>query len=156
LAPFFPLLRAGRQLNLSDKRYTETPHSVIYRHYEVMGRFARSLRVTAMREVRRLRHARLVPANYARGMHAAIRNWLKLDERYLPEKERVALEQAVQSSKVIQTIYSMRQELAALADKSSESKEQLVQKLEDWCRRAEESGINVLRNFSLQLRKYSR
>ncbi len=134
---------------------TETVQSVVYHHYEVLGRFASSLRVTAMREVRRLRHAHLIPSNYARRMRVAIKDWLKLDETHLPEQERIALKQAVQSSKVIQTIYSMRQELAALANKSSESKDLLVQKLEDWCRRAEESGINALQDFSRQLRRYS-
>ena len=67
----------------------------------------------------------------------------------------MVLKQAVQSSAVFQTIYSMRQELVSLANRSSESKEQLAQKLENWCRRAEESGINALREFSRQLRSYS-
>jgi stearoyl-CoA desaturase (delta-9 desaturase) len=133
----------------------ETVQSVVYHHCEVMGRFARALRVTAICEVRRMRHAREIHAKNARGMCGAIKGWLKLDEHYLSEKERFVLKQAVQSSKVIQTIYSMRQELAALANKSTESKEQLVQKLENWCRRAEESGIHALQEFSKQLRRYS-
>jgi len=133
----------------------DTVQSVVYHQYEVMGRFARALRVTAIREVRRMRHAREIHAKNASGMRGAISDWLKLDEHYLTDKERFVLKQAVQSSKVIQTIYSMRQELAALANKSTESKEQLVQKLENWCRRAEESGIHALQEFSQQLRRYS-
>ena len=134
---------------------TETFQSIVYHHYEVMGRFARSLRATAISEVRRLRNARAIETKNTSGMRAAIKDWLKLDENYLTEKERFMLMQAVQSSKVIQTIYSMRQELAAMANKSGETKEQLVQKLENWCRRAEESGINALQEFSQQLRRYS-
>ena len=134
---------------------TETLQSIVYHQYEVMGRFARSLRVTVNTEIRRLLNERAIQAKNAKGMRGAIKHWLKLDENYLPEKERLVLKQAVQSSKVIQTIYSMRQELVALANKSNESKEQLALKLENWCRRAEESGINALREFSLQLRSYS-
>lgn len=120
-----------------------------------MGRFARSLRETANSEIRRLLHARAIHAQHARGMRGAIKLWLKIGENYLSEKERMALTQAVQSSAVFQTIYSMRQELVALANRSNESKEQLALKLESWCRRAEESGINALRDFSRQLRSYS-
>jgi stearoyl-CoA desaturase (delta-9 desaturase) len=48
----------------------------------------------------------------------------------------------------------MRQELTALWQRSSASKEQLVRQLEDWCRRAEASGIVALQDFSRRLRCY--
>jgi stearoyl-CoA desaturase (delta-9 desaturase) len=54
----------------------------------------------------------------------------------------------------LQTVYSMRQELMALIARTNASREQLLQQLEDWCRRAEESGIAALQDFSRQLRSY--
>lgn len=134
---------------------TETLQSIVYHQYEVMGRFARSLRETANKEVHRLLHAQEIQATSASRMRGAVKLWLKIGENYLSEKERMTLKLAVQSSAVFQTIYSMREELVALANRSGESKELLAQKLENWCRRAEESGINALREFSLQLRSYS-
>jgi stearoyl-CoA desaturase (delta-9 desaturase) len=56
---------------------------------------------------------------------------------------------------VLNTVYTMRQELSALWQRSSASKEQLVSHLEDWCRRAEASGIAALQDFSRQLRCYA-
>jgi stearoyl-CoA desaturase (Delta-9 desaturase) len=38
--------------------------------------------------------------------------------------------------------------------RSTASKEQPVIQLEDWCGRAEESGIGALREFSRTLRRY--
>jgi stearoyl-CoA desaturase (delta-9 desaturase) len=49
----------------------------------------------------------------------------------------------------------MRQELVALWNRSSASRDQLVAHLQDWCRRAEESGIGPLRDFSMRLRSYA-
>ena len=49
----------------------------------------------------------------------------------------------------------MRSELAAVWERSSASREQLVSQLQDWCRRAEESGIAPLREFSIRLRCYA-
>ena len=50
----------------------------------------------------------------------------------------------------------MRHELAALWERSNASKEQLVRQLQDWCRRAEASGIAPLVDFSERLRSYAR
>ena len=49
----------------------------------------------------------------------------------------------------------MRQELNALWERSTESSEQLLARLQDWCRRAETSGIPPLAQFSLQLKRYA-
>ena len=46
------------------------------------------------------------------------------------------------------------QELTGLWQRSSATKEQLVGQLEDWCRRAERSGIAPLQDFSRTLRSY--
>jgi stearoyl-CoA desaturase (delta-9 desaturase) len=49
----------------------------------------------------------------------------------------------------------MRQELAEVWGRSTLSKEQLVSMLQDWCQRAEASGIEALREFSLRLKSYA-
>ena len=69
--------------------------------------------------------------------------------------ERARLAPALESSKALQTIYAMRQELTALWQRSNESREQLLARLQDWCYRAEASDIVPLRNFSRELRSYS-
>ena len=56
---------------------------------------------------------------------------------------------------MLQQIYHMRQELAALWGRSTESSEQLLARLQDWCHRAEASGIAPLAQFSLQLKRYA-
>jgi stearoyl-CoA desaturase (delta-9 desaturase) len=49
----------------------------------------------------------------------------------------------------------MREELMSVWQRSTSTKDELVKQLEDWCRRAEESGIEVLQNFSRRLRCYA-
>ena len=58
-------------------------------------------------------------------------------------------------SKQLTTIYAMRQELNALWERSTETSEQLLARLQDWCHRAEASGIGPLAQFSLQLKRYA-
>ena len=56
---------------------------------------------------------------------------------------------------VRQTMHSMGGELKTLWERSAASKEQLVRRLQDWCQRAEASGIRPLVEFSQRLRCYA-
>ena len=56
---------------------------------------------------------------------------------------------------VLDTVHSMGRELPTLWERSTASKEQLVARLQDWCRRAEASGIRPLMEFSRRLRSYA-
>lgn len=49
----------------------------------------------------------------------------------------------------------MRRELVAIWERSSASSEQLLRDLQDWCNRAQQSGIARLEEFSARLRSYA-
>jgi stearoyl-CoA desaturase (delta-9 desaturase) len=132
---------------------TDTVQAVITHRYDVLAKFAISLQRTAVEEIRRLR-ASVIPELKDSRVLGAVQHWLERSARELPETERVVLDQALHSSSVLSTIDSMRHELTALWSRSAASKEQLLKQLEDWCRRAEGSGIGALREFSRTLRCY--
>jgi stearoyl-CoA desaturase (delta-9 desaturase) len=52
-------------------------------------------------------------------------------------------------------MHEMRVELVAIWDRSHATREQLLQQLQEWCARAEASGIKALQDFSLRLRSYA-
>ena len=83
-----------------------------------------------------------------------IKRWLQNDEQRLSAPERERMRVVLDNSKVLDTIHSMRRELIALWQRSSATKEQLLHQLEDWCHRAEASGIVALQDFSRHLRRY--
>ena len=58
-------------------------------------------------------------------------------------------------SKVLKTMHEMRVELGMIWERSHSSREQLLQQLQDWCARAEASGIKALQDFSVRLRSYA-
>ena len=69
-------------------------------------------------------------------------------------RERELLEDALAPSPALLKLLAMRRELKALWGRSMDSSEQLVAKLQDWCRRAEDSGIAPLAGFAKGLRAY--
>jgi stearoyl-CoA desaturase (delta-9 desaturase) len=129
----------------------ETLQAVITHRYDVLAKYAQSLKRTYLDEVGKLTH--FAPQDAA--VIKRIRHWLHRDEQRLPEPARATLAQALSKSKALATVYSMRRELAALWERSSASREQLVHQLQDWCRRAEASGIAPLVEFSVRLRSYA-
>ena len=134
----------------------ETLQSVITHRYAVLTSYARSLKQAFAGEVAALRErARRGELSVDLRSLRRLRRWFQSDGRDLPESERARLAPALESSKALQTIYAMRQELTALWQRSNESREQLLARLQDWCYRAEASDIVPLRNFSRELRSYS-
>jgi stearoyl-CoA desaturase (delta-9 desaturase) len=129
----------------------ETLQAVIANRYDVLARYAKSLKQTYLEELGKLK--RFAPHDAA--LLRRIRRWLSRDERRLPEPERARLAEILAKSKALETAYRMRRELAALWERSSASGEQLVGQLQDWCHRAEASGIAPLRDFSIRLRSYA-
>ncbi len=57
---------------------------------------------------------------------STVKRWLHRDAKDLAAHEREHLDEALAESKVLATIYSMRQELSALWARSTASKEQLL------------------------------
>jgi stearoyl-CoA desaturase (delta-9 desaturase) len=129
-----------------------TLQAIITHRYAVATSYARSLKTACAAEIASLRerHAHVDLPSLRR-----IKRWLASDENVLPEVERARLAQTLDSSKVLKQIYHMRQELASLWGRSTESSEQLLARLQDWCHRAEASGIPPLAQFSLQLKRYA-
>jgi stearoyl-CoA desaturase (delta-9 desaturase) len=126
-----------------------TLQAVVTHRYEVLAKYAKSLRTTCADEMRALR-ASAVSVDLR-----ALKRWLHIDTSTLPQIERDERERVLKASSRLATVYTMRDELAALWQRSTASKEQLVHQLEDWCRRAEASGIDALQTFSRRLRCYA-
>jgi stearoyl-CoA desaturase (delta-9 desaturase) len=126
-----------------------TLQAVITHRYEVLSKYARSLRQTCVTETRELK-ARAIAVDWT-----AAKRWLHMDVAALPEGERAHREQVLKASSVLATVYTMREELVSVWGRSSASKDELVRQLEDWCHRAEGSGIEALQQFSRRLRCYA-
>ena len=129
----------------------DTLEAVIRCRYDVLARYARSLKRIYAEELRKLRRRSPQEALALK----AIGPWLDRDDRMLDELERARLARVLPQSRTLQTMYSMRRELAALWGRSRASREQLVRQLQDWCARAEASGIRPLAEFSQRLRSYA-
>jgi stearoyl-CoA desaturase (delta-9 desaturase) len=134
----------------------ETLRAVQAHRCYVVAQFARLLKRTVADEVRALRRAGALSRRMAARTRRSLAHWLRGALGVLPAVEQEAIEQALRASGVLRTIQSMRQELlSALRIRSAAATGQFVRQLEDWCSRADESGIKGLKEFSRTLRGYA-
>jgi len=82
----------------------------------------------------------------------AAKRWMHRDEVQVPEQFRALLVQARAALPDVDTMVRMREELRQLWLNTHATQAQLALDLQAWCKRAEESGVAALRDFSLQLR----
>jgi len=129
----------------------ETLQSVIANRYDVLAKYAKSLKTAYTEELSELR--RMAPQDAA--VLRRFRRWITRDENAVPEQKKAELHEILARTGALQKVYQMRRDLVAVWERSNASREQLVNQLQDWCARAEASGIRPLIEFSYRLRCYA-
>lgn len=130
----------------------ETVKAVITNRFQVMANFAREVlgRVHAEelqkadradRESRKLlKHARRLMVRETKLLDPVSCDWLQ---------------KALDRYQNLRTVYTMKQKLQDIWQRSAATQEHLMHALQDWCREAEATGIQALHEFSLKMRTYA-
>ncbi|HWU97472.1 MAG TPA: fatty acid desaturase [Oxalicibacterium sp.] len=128
-----------------------TLQSVIANRYDVTAKYAKSLKKIWREEREHLKEKAKLESGYLR----SARKLLHREPTQLQEPHKEQLTTLFAHSKPLQTMHEMRVELGAIWERSHATRDQLLHQLQDWCARAEASGITALREFSLRLRSYA-
>tara|TARA_Y100000590_G_scaffold469707_1_gene659220 strand:- start:6703 stop:7893 length:1191 start_codon:yes stop_codon:yes gene_type:complete len=130
---------------------SDTLQAVILHRYEVLAKYAHSLKKTFAKEMKHLREEAIqhgIDKN-------TLKRWVLADSNTLQEHERAKLNLVLSKTRTLDKVYTMREELISVWQRSTATKDELVKQLEDWCHRAEKSNIEVLEKFSRRLRWYA-
>ena len=139
-----PKLQMGEVKPVADEKTLE---ALIANRYEVMAGYARGVRDACRQEIEQLqgRQADVSSLKMAK-------RWLHRDTEKVPASALPQIQQARAAHPTLDKMLVMREELRQLWLNTTHSREQLTADLQAWCRRAEESGIAALREFSIRLR----
>jgi len=129
----------------------DTLQSVVANRYDVMAKYARSLRSAWRDEVGQIR----ATSSLEDGFLKTAKKLLQREPASLESNQQQQLSELFEHSNVLKTMHEMRVELGAIWERSHSTSDQLLQQLRDWCARAEASGIRSLQEFSLRLRSYA-
>jgi len=91
---------------------------------------------------------------HARKQLRRFRKWLTREDMILNAEQRETLDAAMKKSSTLKIVFEFKQRLKALMQPSVNDTDRLA-RLQDWCARAEATGIEALHEFARQLRGYS-
>ncbi|UMR30832.1 fatty acid desaturase [Massilia sp. MB5] len=129
----------------------DTLQSVIANRYDVMAKYAKSIKHAWKEELEHLKEKAQLENRFLKSS----RKLLQREPGKLEAPQKEQLIELFQHSKALETMHTMRVELGVIWERSHFTRDQLLQKLQDWCERAEASGIKSLQEFSLRLRSYA-
>jgi stearoyl-CoA desaturase (Delta-9 desaturase) len=129
----------------------DTLQSVITNRYDVMAKYAKSVKRAFHEELEHLKHKAELESRFLK----STRKLLQREPAKLELSQKQQLVELFQHSKALETMHHMRVELGAIWERSHATRDQLLQQLQDWCARAEASGIKSLQEFSMRLRSYA-
>jgi stearoyl-CoA desaturase (delta-9 desaturase) len=130
----------------------DTVKAVITARFLVMSQFAREV----MRHVHReeLKKAdRTDRESWALLKRA--RRLMVREAGLLDETSHKWLDKILEQNGTLKTVYTMKQKLQAVWQRSATTQENLRQALQEWCREAEATGIKALQDFSQKVRTYT-
>ena len=129
----------------------DTLQSVITNRYDVMAKYTKSVKRAFHEELEHLKHKAELEKRFLKSS----RKLLQQEPAKLELSQKEQLLELFKHSKALETMHQMRVELGAIWERSHATRDQLLQQLQDWCARAEASGIKSLQEFSMRLRSYA-
>jgi stearoyl-CoA desaturase (Delta-9 desaturase) len=143
-----PQLQLGAVRPVADGKTLE---AIIANRYEVMANYAAELKRAVGAEMERMKAQGAQNTAKLANLKLA-RRWLPRDAEKIPQALRAQVDSVVVDSPSLAKLVAMREELRQLWTRTNVSADQAVADLQLWCRKAEESGIAALQDFSLKLR----
>ncbi|MEK6750433.1 MAG: fatty acid desaturase [Pseudomonadota bacterium] len=127
----------------------ETLKSVIQNRFQVLARYSREV----IAQVNRIEKSRGDAA--ARALLRRARRLLTRETSLLDESAKQRLAYILANNRHLQTVYEFKLRLQTLwLERERAPTEHLLQRLQDWCKQAEATGIEALQEFARGLQRY--
>lgn len=128
----------------------ETVKAVIGNRFQVMSQYYKSV----VRPVLKREKQTVVQQNGDKKLFQSAGRLLRQEENLLTQQASTRLQALLERHEQLRMVYHYRQTLQAIWTKTASSQKELIDSLQLWCKQAEESGLEVLRQFSEQLKGY--
>ncbi len=126
----------------------ETLLSVVNHRFHIMAQYSKQVLIPVLKDEIQSLEGRS-SKQFRKYRHILIRH-----DNLLDPHSRSKLAKVCEGNSRIKTVYQYKLELQKLWHRSTQSSEALCESLRQWCQNAEQSGEQVLVEFSRQIRKY--
>lgn len=127
-----------------------TVKAVVSNRFQVMSYYYNSV----VRPILKLEKRQSYESKNSKHLFQRAGRLLRLQENLLSPSAQLRLQTLLANHEKLQIVYNYRQSLQNIWLKTAKSQKELVDALQQWCKQAEESGLEVLNQFAQQLRSY--
>lgn len=148
------LVNVKRQLCLpaqnKEKQHldAETLSALITHRFQVMAVYTKQVVFPILRE----EQAKATAAG--RRLFAKAKDLISREYTLINEEEKQQIAQLSETSAGIRLVLQFKDKLHEIWQRTTASQKELLEALQEWCHQAEETGVEVLKQFARQLRGY--
>lgn len=128
----------------------DTVKAVIANRFQVMSYYYKDVVKPILRQEKRHN----VASKVDKRLFIRAGRLLRRQEKLLSVRARARLDALLERYERLRLAYRYRQSLQNIWLKTASSQKELVDALQNWCKQAEESGLDVLKQFARQLKSY--
>lgn len=135
-----------------DKRQidVDTVKAVISNRFQVMSNYYKSV----IRPILKIEKSTTLVTKEDKKLFQRAGSLLRREHNLLTLKAKTKLSRLLEAREQLRLVYTYKVSLQNVWLKTATSQKELVESLQQWCRQAEESGLEVLRQFAQQIKNY--
>ena len=126
----------------------DTLKALLSHRFQVLAHYTKDVILPVLREERR--RAGMASQN----MLSRVRKLLVRDTSLIDQSGKQQLDGVLEKHNTLAVVYQYRLNLQNIWAKSTASQKELLEALQEWCRQAEATGIDALRDFVQHLKRY--
>jgi len=127
----------------------DTLCAVLSNRIQVMDRYCRSVILPVWRDVKQS------ATKSERGIIRLARKLMVRDDALMNANQRQQLESILSKKEQLKVIYDARSQLQEIWRRTTSSQAELLERLQEWCKAAEASGVKALQDFADHMRFYT-
>ena len=128
----------------------DTVKAVISNRFQVMSNYYKGV----IRPILKYEKSTNIETKADKKLFQRAGSLLRREDKLLTNTAKTRLQSLLDASEQLRVVYSYKQSLQNVWLKTATSQKELIEALQQWCRQAEESGLEVLRQFAQQLKGY--
>jgi stearoyl-CoA desaturase (Delta-9 desaturase) len=128
----------------------DTVRAVISNRFQVMSHYYKQV----VRPILKHEKKQCAERKEDRRILARAGRLLRRQEKLLSPKASTRLQELLSRYEKLKLVYTYKQSLQSIWTKTASSQKELIDALQQWCKQAEESGLDVLNAFANELKGY--
>lgn len=126
----------------------DTLKGVLSNRFQILADYTKEVILPVYNEEKRKADER------KRNLLAQIKNSMVRADSLVDEQSKLRLKTFLENSAALNQVYQFRLKLQDIWSKTTATQRELIDALQEWCKQADATGINVLQRFSKELRHY--